>query len=239
LTEEIFKHIPQWVTRFCINGKNYGGADDLTNDPRIIRLSKLLSLSGKRVLELGPLEGAHTLMLQRFGAGEIIAIEGRVQNYVKCCVIKNLFHMDKCTFLLGDFSYKGNFPWATLGRFDLAVCIGVLYHVDEPAYVIRQLSEIADNLYLWSQIADEKFPHGPVMTLHAYGESWRGRVHYEEHPTSPLSGFQQSEFWLFRDDLLKLVRDFGFVNVQVLDEGQRDLAEGVASKYCLLFASKG
>jgi hypothetical protein len=40
------------------------------------------------------------LKLTQLGARSIDAMEGRVENYIKCCVIKNLFGMENSRFHL-------------------------------------------------------------------------------------------------------------------------------------------
>ena len=49
---------------------------------------KLTSLNrgfnGSTVLELGPLEAAHTYMISRLGAHEIVAVENNASAYLKC-----------------------------------------------------------------------------------------------------------------------------------------------------------
>ena len=71
--------------------KSTPGFAQLFEDDRILwdeeKLGKFLS---KRVLELGPLEGAHTYMLQQLGAKEIISIESNKRAFLKCLIIKNI-----------------------------------------------------------------------------------------------------------------------------------------------------
>jgi hypothetical protein len=72
----VFKYFDSWITKFNVDGRLYGGSEDLTNDWRIKRLNELYSVKDKRVLELGALEGAHSLMLSRFGSNQVVSVEG-------------------------------------------------------------------------------------------------------------------------------------------------------------------
>jgi len=225
----------RWETRFEIGGKTYGGQYDATNDERVHRLNVIYPLKGKRVLELGPLEGGHTLMLHRLGCREIVSVEGRPENYVKCLLVKSLFEMANCQFVLGSFDLHGGLPWETLGQFDLCTAIGVLYHVIEPVYVLRQLSKLARNLYIWTHVASDSFPHGAVMTLHSHDGSYKGRVNFERDLSSPLAGLGRSEFWLFEEDLIRVLHDSGYGHVKVLERGSK---HDPLWSYSLLLASK-
>ncbi|MCM8774697.1 MAG: hypothetical protein NC820_08240, partial [Candidatus Omnitrophica bacterium] len=51
-------------------------------EPRIEQLSKRINLEGLSILELGCLEGLHSLILHNLGASKIIAIEGREDNFL-------------------------------------------------------------------------------------------------------------------------------------------------------------
>ena len=46
-------------------------------------------MAGKTVLELGPLEGAHTYQLHQRGAN-IVAVEASKQAYLKCLITKEI-----------------------------------------------------------------------------------------------------------------------------------------------------
>ena len=60
-------------------------------------------MDGFRILELGPLEGAHTYQLEKLGAAEIVAIEANKEAFLKCLIIKELAQLERARFLLGDF----------------------------------------------------------------------------------------------------------------------------------------
>jgi hypothetical protein len=52
----------------------------------------------QRVLEMGPLEGHHNIILEKMGVRENIALESRVDNLRKCNRIKDKYRLD-CTRL--------------------------------------------------------------------------------------------------------------------------------------------
>src|SRR5207253_3626741 len=68
----------EWATRLPgALGQQYKmGSIPAFNDHRIAWLiHELNSIEGTNVLELGPLEGSHTFMLEQAGASSIVAIE--------------------------------------------------------------------------------------------------------------------------------------------------------------------
>ena len=118
--EAIFAQCGPWQSRFNIDGVVLGGPYDFVADPRIARLQEEISVEGKRVLELGCLEGGHSVALSRRKPRELVAVEGRPANYVRCCVVKNLFGLDNVRFRLDDVR---KVSIERYGRFDLVVAM--------------------------------------------------------------------------------------------------------------------
>jgi hypothetical protein len=87
LTVDIFKG--EWFSR--LPGEIESGRGDFCNDQRIVWANEVFNLSGKSVLELGPLEGAHTYMIHDMGTQEIVSAEGNSRAYLKCLVVTELF----------------------------------------------------------------------------------------------------------------------------------------------------
>ena len=106
---------------------------------------------GMKVLELGPLEGGHSYMLQEMGADSILAIEANSRQFLKCLIVKELYRLDKCEFLLGDFvKYMESAP----EKFDFCLASGVLYHMEKPIELISLISRITDRTLIWTQYYD-------------------------------------------------------------------------------------
>jgi hypothetical protein len=99
------------------------------------------SLHGMKILELGPLEGAQTYQLARLGADNNLAIEANCEAFLKCLIVKEIPHIPRWQFLLGDCL---KFLQDTNNRFDLIFCSGVLYHVESPFELIKAISARTD-----------------------------------------------------------------------------------------------
>jgi hypothetical protein len=139
----------QWVS--ALPGLESGDVALFADDRIRWALELAGGVSGKRVLELGPLEGGHTYMLQQGGAAHIDAIEANTLCYLKCLLVQQLFELDRATFQLGNFV-----PWlhATDETYDLVVAAGVLYHLSDPVPVLDAICRAGDQVYLWTHYVD-------------------------------------------------------------------------------------
>ncbi len=165
----------------------------MTPELRIEQLAKRINVEGMRILELGCLEGTHSLMLQNLGAKEIVAIEGRKENFLKCLVVKNAFNLDKCKFLYGDVSkILGSF----LGNFDLCLALGIFYHLKDPISTIYQIGEITDRLFAWTHFSTNDYPKGNLIKIKYNKKIYQGK-HVSEDTEDYLSGLHKDAFWIF------------------------------------------
>lgn len=103
------------------------------DDQRLKYIVNFLDLRELRTLEPGPFGGHHSIVLEKMGVRENIAIESRTDNLQLCLRIKEKYGLDRTTFLLGNLEdfYNGTKQPPFTGRFDLVFCLGVLYHVPE------------------------------------------------------------------------------------------------------------
>ena len=123
------------------------GEIDLFNDHRIGWAHRLFDLENKSILELGPLEGAHTYQAQKYGAAKILAIEGNSRAFLKCLIVKELFGLERAKFLFGNFI---NFLETDRNRYDVIFASGVLYHMREPLRLLELIARHTDRVLLWT-----------------------------------------------------------------------------------------
>ena len=185
-------------------------------------------VAGKRVLELGPLEGGHTYMLERAGAASIRAIEANTLCYLKCLLVQQLFGLDRTRFELGNFV-----PWleTTQETYDVVVAAGVLYHLSDPVPVLDAICRAGAQVYLWTHYVDfELMPrtdrrykrwfvgveehehHGKPYPLH--------RRAYKKNPTSDpkfIGGVHTTTAWIEKQTILDVFEANGF-DVEVAHE---------------------
>ncbi|MFN7974600.1 MAG: methyltransferase domain-containing protein [Acidobacteriota bacterium] len=214
----MFDVLDGWTTRFEIDGRIVGGPADLCHDPRLQWLLDAIGgVKGKRVLELGPMEGAHTGVLLDQGAREVIAIEGFRPAWLKCLVIKEIRRLDRASFLYGDFrafaaSYHGQ-------PFDVVLASGVLYHQKNPVELIGHLGRMTRTLLVSTQVADAEFPAGGIdVEVAASGKSYRGKQQdygaRRDESRNYCGGVDGQSVWLYPEELRRALHDAGFVHLE-------------------------
>jgi hypothetical protein len=221
--------IPGWNHAFPPELGLRAGDGLFYNDDRIRWcFEKYGSLENKSVLELGPLEGFHTYMLLQQHPSFIHAIEANKLSYLRCLVTKEILHLQRAEFYLGNFV-----PWLenTTVRYDLIVACGVLYHLSDPLRLLDMAAAKTDALFLWTHYFDEKeMPEddlrrtpflGPIVTrsfhgldvhLHerGYHNAWKSKAF--------CGGIHDLHYWIEKADLLALLPAIGFDDISIAHE---------------------
>jgi hypothetical protein len=193
-------------------------------DTRIKYITHFLDLRGLRVLEIGPLEGHHSVLLEKMGVRENVAIESRNDNLQKCQRVKEKYRLDRTTFLQHDLErlYSGQEKPQFDGPFDLVFCLGVLYHVPEPAKALEWFRSQANTLFLGTHYPE---PDQPSDATYSYnGKSYRVMQWREGGLAQPLSGMSPVSLWPYEADLVAMIRDVGYSKLSVLG---KDLQNGI------------
>lgn len=217
----------EWASKFpAPYNQLKAGQSELFNDPRLHwALGVAGDVKGKNILELGPLEGAHSYFLQKHGAS-VISIEANPRAYMKCLAVKQILNLDNVQFLYGDFTkyLAGDVP-----SFDLCVACGVLYHMRNPIELIAQVAKCSPKVFMWTHYYDpeicRKHPHlKRNLNEHVVAEH-EGFTHtLFKHHYGPKSGKKffggpaAYSNWLTREDILDACRHFGFKQIQVSPE---------------------
>jgi hypothetical protein len=224
---DIFKG--EWASRLPAPfDRCEAGALPLFGDPRLQwGIDRLGGVAGRRVIELGPLEGGHTWMLEQLGAAHITAVEASTRAFLKCLTVKELTGMERATFLCGDsVAYLRD----TRERFDVAIASGILYHLVNPVELIALLADRCDRLYLWTAYYDEaQIAKRPKLAARFRGSSQAthaGFAHalyqYRYQTALFLPGFSGGSaphsHWLTRDTILAACRHFGFTGIETAFE---------------------
>ena len=96
----------EWISKLPGEyGQFHAGENStLFDDPRLIwGIGVFGGVKNFKILELGPLEGGHTFILQEHGASEIISIEANLRAFLRCLIIKEIFDLHHAKFQYGDF----------------------------------------------------------------------------------------------------------------------------------------
>ena len=217
------------------------GHAGLFQDPRIVWMEqKLGSVRGSIVLELGPLEGGHTYMIEKMGAKSVLAIESNQRAYLKCLIIKEAFDLKVSRFLLGDFNH---YLQATKEPVDIIVASGVLYHMTDPVALLESMARLSKNVMIWTHYYDEeainkrpdlahKFAAPQIIRKdHVVGRS-SVQSYYDALEWAGFSGgTAPTSVWLEKKLILDLLELFGFREVFV-EFDQPDHPNGPAFAVC-------
>lgn len=211
------------------------GSLRLFDDVRIQWAAEQLGgFEGKSVLELGPLEGVHTCLIEQQGAESVLAIEANSVAYLKCLVVKEMFQLQRSRFLLGDFM-----PYLreTDDRFDVVVASGVLYHMRHPVELLSALARVTDRIFLWTHYYDpEIVAQSPELAARFPSEgvtvNYRGFEHtvYRQEYLTTLNwqgycgGVSPYSLWLSRHDILACLEHFGFDDLRIGFEDPQNFA---------------
>ena len=221
--------LPGWASAFPGEAGVTAGNIPLFADSRILAaLETFGSIEGKRVLEVGPLEGMHTYLLSRHGAASIDAVEANRLCYLRCLVTKEILGIDRASFHLGDIQH-----WLQDVEvdYDFAVASGVLYHMPDPGEFLRLISLRASALFIWTHFYDpEAMPVSDVrhrpFTGNVEVRSVAGMdLHYHERGyqlananASFCGGMKNRHYWLRKEEIVRFLQHLGYDIVTVLDE---------------------
>lgn len=192
------------------------GQTPLFDDARIKWFeSQLGSFQGKRILELGPLEGGHTSMMERRGA-RVVAIEANQRAFLKCLIVKNALQLNS-EFLFGDF--RPYLERGDIGQFDFVVAVGVLYHMLEPLKLLHDIAAVTNSFGLWTHYYEPaivgarlQFNPNPITQEVAGVSAEVYEQHYLLSVARPgfCGGSEPTSRWLTKNGLMQSVMHLGF-----------------------------
>jgi len=99
-------------------------------------------MAGKRIADLGCLEGGYTVEFARMGF-EALGIEVRRSNFAACEYVRAHLHLPNLHFARDDVWNIEKY-----GTFDAIFCSGLLYHLDRPIEFIKLISGLCRRLII-------------------------------------------------------------------------------------------
>lgn len=204
-----FRNLRPWVGKYYVGGRWCGNvkpdAYDPVHDPRLGRLREAFDgvPAPRSVLELGALEGGHSVALAEWvgDGGSVVALEGREQNLRRARLVLTASEVENVELRQADLEAA---DLAAYGAFDLVFSIGVLYHMTDPMRLLHQMAAAAPRLFLWTHHS-ERDP------------SW---TYQEGGMDDPLSGLSPTSTWLGLDVLMQALRGL-YDTVTILESEPR------------------
>ncbi len=177
-------------------------------DRRISRLDEMIPMADLRVLEVGCLEGIHTVGLSMY-AREVVALDVRPEN-----VIKTLTRVSWYGANAQVYQANVEFLDNRFGTFDLTFHCGVLYHLRHPVEHLAAVRRLTRHMYLDTHVAPED---ASPYEFDVDGTNYRGMTYTEAGWEDPFSGADPTAVWLTADSLRDALRTAGFRQIKEIE----------------------
>jgi SAM-dependent methyltransferase len=228
--EEWWDLLPFTTHRIELSPGRYTCAEgvDARNDVRTQLVVEACggSMDGRSVVDLGSLEGAFTLAFAQRGAKLAIGIEARDISVRRAELARDLLGLTAAEFVVADIKDE----LVRRDPFDVVFAAGILYHVADPAALLRTMRQACTDVALIdTHVAGETEPsHGcsPIVERESNGETYRGRVFPEYAPDVADEDKEDllwaaysdvDSFWPLEAELVRMVKDAGFSRVEKVD----------------------
>jgi SAM-dependent methyltransferase len=190
---------------------------------RALSATKYLTISGASVLDLGCKEGYNSLDFSDLGACKVLGVEARASFVEEALREKTHGPYGSVDFVLGD---ARTIDEAGLGSFDICLCSGLLYHMQDPVDLLRRIGKISKHLVLETHVALpvwlDPFVGGKyrcnlqrkIVAREFCGASYQGRRNIfpasVDMGTTSGSVDSHETFWLTIASLKKALQSGGF-----------------------------
>lgn len=173
---------------------------------------------GKRIVDLGCLEGGYAVEFARLGM-DSVGIEVRQSNFDRCMYVASKVSLPNLKFVQDDvLNIK------KCGRFDVVFCCGLLYHLDKPREYLKTLSEVCDRVLIldthYATIEDAPKYKSKLSALDTHeGMVGRWYTEYDIHELTALDEKREASwenrlsFWLTKPELFNALFGAGFSSV--------------------------
>ena len=100
------------------------------------------SLEGKKVLDLGCNAGFFSLQAIEAGCDFVLGVDGRQTHIDQAGLVFEAKKVDRDRYHFACANIL-DFDYASLGPFDLILCVGVLYHINKPISLLEALTPVS------------------------------------------------------------------------------------------------
>ena len=166
-------------------------------------------------LDIACNEGFFALEVSRRGARRVLGFDARQKNIDKAEFIKRHLGNDRLSFAVEELS---NLTLKRFGTFDLTLCLGLLYHLENPMDALRRIYAVTKELCLIdTQVLR---PTTPVTTAWItedrliHTDDVIGIIEEPDAVWNPAASVTGLSFVLSRSALLTMLRHAGFREVE-------------------------
>jgi SAM-dependent methyltransferase len=191
----------------------------IADSPWMLSARKVIELlypegpAGRTIVDLGCLEGGYTVEFAKMGM-VAVGVEVRARNFENCEIVRQDCELRNLTFARSNV---WDFP--SIGRFDVAFCCGILYHLKDPRRFIKLVGENVDHaVIINTHLALEG--GGPLLSEMTEHEGMAGRWYSEYDPATITpeqleaakwtSWGNSRSFWPTQGALVQALYDEGF-----------------------------
>lgn len=132
------------------------------NTPEKLRLLKFPErFDGKSVLDIGAWDGYFSFVAEKRGANRVLAVDTLAWNQKEHWnprENKMIEHSGKLGFDSAKQALNSSVEskifdiekdnWDELGKFDITLCLGIIYHMKDPYLIIRKLADITNEMLI-------------------------------------------------------------------------------------------
>jgi tRNA (mo5U34)-methyltransferase len=193
-------------------------------DHKVAFLAERVPLHNKTVLELGSYEGDLTVQLARVSKF-VTGLEVRPSN-ILCSLARLLVHdITNARIVLKDVQELDE----SFGTFDVLFHAGMLYHLLNPVEHMFKMAKVSDIILLNTHYYSDQLGFERDDIVHD-GVTYKTAIYKEYGLDERLSGVTPTSRWLYREDLINLLRNLGYDQIEIA----RDLSTKSGPKITLL-----
>jgi hypothetical protein len=207
--------IAGWRTSFPPQYKLRAGSFAAYEDPDLKWAIECFGpLAGRHVLELGPLDGAHTSMLEAAGA-KVDAIEANKVAFLRCLIAREIFGLTQSKFWLGDYpSALAN----TTRDYDFVVMSDATHFRSEAFQLIELAAKRAGAIFFQARLARERaFASDTPLDVRLAEADDRqlSDISVSHYPKMDASRHKSDMLLLSGNDLVEATRLSGFRDIRM------------------------
>jgi tRNA (mo5U34)-methyltransferase len=150
----LFKSVPHWHQRWEIfQGIFTPGRNSV--EAMLGNSQVPIDLSGKRVLDVGSFNGCCAFECERRGAADVVALDLQTPEELGFTALKHAVQSSRVRFQRASVYHLDP---EEIGKFDIILFFGVLYHLRYPLLAIDQLRRVLrGTIYAETLVIDQRF----------------------------------------------------------------------------------